>query len=85
MSSEFDTAYRYRVEHGYIGKGGVIMIFEGVPTAWVRQLDQAHHWCPDVIAIDEDGFAWIATGGSEEDGAKIWLPFDLTTGRRQIN
>ncbi|MGI4720992.1 MAG: hypothetical protein ACRYF6_21690 [Janthinobacterium lividum] len=69
-----DTATQWRKQHGYIGKGGVIVIFDGDAQGWMDRLRNPEHWRPGCIAVDELGHSWTAVNGNDQDGAKAWLP-----------
>lgn len=71
MNAE-ELAKTWREKHGYIGKGGVIVIFDGVVNSWVNELRNPEHWLPGCLAIDEDGNQWIAKGGGKRKGAESW-------------
>ena len=49
------VARRWREENGYVGRGGVIVLFEGDVQSWVNALRNPEHWLPGCVAIDEDG------------------------------
>ncbi len=70
-----DVAAAWRTEKGYTGKGGVIVIYDGVVNSWVTELRDPDHWAPGCIAIDESGNQWIAKGGNRQHGADRWEPF----------
>ena len=74
--SHADTARLWREEHGYVGCGGVVVLFNGVVGSWVNKLRNPGDWRPGCVAVDEDGKTWTAVAGSEQDGALIWLPDD---------
>jgi hypothetical protein len=67
-------AISWREEHGYVGRGGVVVIFEGAVNGWVDRLRNPDHWRPGCIAVDEQGRTWSTTGGTEQGGALMWLP-----------
>ena len=62
----------WRKEFGYTGKGGVIVICNGVVQGWVNELRDPDHWQPGCIAIDESGRRWEAVGGDNQKGAESW-------------
>jgi hypothetical protein len=74
---ELDTAKHWRERHGYVGRGGVVVLFEGEVQSWVNKLRNPEHWRPGCIAVDEDGRSWITLAGTEQNGALMWLPSDL--------
>lgn len=64
----------WRTRHGR--SGGVVVFSRGVVSSWVNELRNPEHWVPGVIAIDEDGAGWQATGGNDFDGATWWRPLN---------
>lgn len=71
-------AETWRAEHGYVGRGGVIIIFNGVVNSWVNELRDPDHWSPGCIAVDESGNQWISVGGNGQRGAVRWEPVSTT-------
>jgi hypothetical protein len=69
-------ARQWREENGYIGRGGVVVVFDGVVNSWVNALRNPKHWKPGSIAVDEAGCSWTTIVGSEQDGSLMWLPND---------
>ena len=69
-------ARRWRERYGYVGRGGVVIVFNGVADGWVYKLRNAHHQRPGCIAVDEEGKTWTSIGGTEQGGALMWLPKD---------
>ena len=65
-------AKNWRAENGYAGRGGVVVIFDGVVNGWVNELRDPDHWSPGCIAVDESGGQWISVGGNEQCGALRW-------------
>ncbi|KIG11204.1 hypothetical protein BurMR1_1864 [Burkholderia sp. MR1] len=39
-----DDARRYREQEGLVGKGGVVVFFQGEVQGWVNQLRNPDHW-----------------------------------------
>ncbi len=72
--SNFDVSRQWREDHGYVGRGGVIVLFRGQVQGWVNQLRNPEHWQPGCVAIDETGQSWTAIAGTERNGALMWLP-----------
>lgn len=72
-----DQARRWRVENGYAGRGGVVVLFDGQVQGWVDRLRDPGHWRPGCIAIDEVGHCWHSQGGNVQDGAAIWAPVTI--------
>ncbi|MDR5809286.1 hypothetical protein [Caballeronia sp. LZ019] len=64
-----DDARLYRVQEGLVGKGGLVVFFQGEVQGWVNQLRNFDHWQPGCIAVDEEGHSWTTIAGSERDGA----------------
>ncbi len=64
----------WRDEKGYTGRGGVIVIFDGVVNSWVNKLRDSDHWSPGCIAVDESGHQWVSSGGNMQRGAVRWEP-----------
>ncbi|MEM5403929.1 MULTISPECIES: hypothetical protein [Paraburkholderia] len=56
----FDDARRYREQEALVGKGGVVVFFQGEVQGWVNQLRNPEHWQPGCIAVDEQGAIWNA-------------------------
>lgn len=77
IKSPVEEAQRWRDEKGYSGCGGVVVIFNGSADAWVDKLRNPDHWQPGCIAVDENGRTWTAIGGTEQDGALMWLADDM--------
>ncbi|HGL4257942.1 MULTISPECIES: hypothetical protein [Burkholderia cepacia complex] len=69
-----DNAHRYREQEALVGKGGVVVFYQGEVQGWSSQLRNADHWRPGCIAVDEQGRTWTTIAGSEHDGALMWLP-----------
>jgi hypothetical protein len=71
-----EVACRWRQENGYVGRGGVVVLFNGEVQIWVNVLRNPGHWQPGCIAVDEEGRTWTTIAGNEGDGALMWLPND---------
>lgn len=69
-------ARTWREKHGYVGRGGVVIVFNGIADGWVYKLRNAHHQRPGCVAVDEEGKMWTSIGGTEQGGALMWLPND---------
>jgi hypothetical protein len=69
-------AQNWRRRHGYVGRGGVVIVFNGAADGWVYKLRNAHHQQPGCIAVDEEGKTWTAIGGDHAGGALMWMPDD---------
>ena len=70
-------AYQWREKWGYIGRAGVVVIYDGEVQGWVNELRNPEHWRPGCIAIDEGGRSWTTIIGTDQDGALMWLANDL--------
>jgi len=73
---DLQTAQTWRARNGYIGRGGVIVVFDCIAQGWVNELRNPETWRPGCIAVDESGNSWIAIGGNDRDGASTWMPRD---------
>jgi hypothetical protein len=74
MANLFEIARAWREAKGYVGRGGVIVIYEGEVNSWVDKLRNPEHWVPGCIAIDEAGNSWMTIAGTARDGSLMWLP-----------
>ena len=74
--SLFDEARRWRQQWGYVGRVGVVVVFEGKAQGWVNKLRNPERWQPGCVAFDEQGRSWTTIAGNERDGALMWLPND---------
>ena len=52
--------------------GGFDLAFAGEPIGWARELPEASHYEPGVVAVGPDGERWVARGGNAVDGAQSW-------------
>lgn len=73
---DLGTALAWRAQNGYIGRGGVVVVFDTLAQGWVNELRNPETWRPGCIAVDESGNSWIAMGGNDRDGASTWMPRD---------
>jgi hypothetical protein len=80
---DLQTAHEWRSRHGYLGKGGVIVVFDGLAQGWVNELRNPTNWCPGCIAVDETGHRWIAIGGNDREGAATWMPMDTHSWKKR--
>jgi hypothetical protein len=71
--TSFEIAVAWREEKGFVGRGGVGVLFKGEVQGWVNKLRNPEHWQPGCVAVDEDGHTWTTIAGSERDGALMWL------------
>lgn len=74
QADPLSLARSWREKHGYVGRGGVVIVFNGVADGWVYKLRNPHHQQPGCIAVDEEGRTWTSIGGTEQGGALMWLP-----------
>lgn len=74
--THFATAHRWRQENGYVGRGGVVVLFRGEVQSWVNALRNPEHWQPGCVAVDETGSQWMTVAGTANDGALMWLPVE---------
>lgn len=71
---EQETAKAWGEAEGYVGRGGVVVLFQGEVQSWVNKLRNPEHWQPRCVAVDEDGRTWTTLAGTDRDGALMWLP-----------
>ncbi len=83
--NDLNTALVWSAQNGYIGRGGVIVIFDGLPQGWVNELRNPETWRPGCIAVDETGHSWIAVGGNDQDGASKWMPRDTHPSKKCVS
>ncbi len=57
-------------------KGGVVVIHKKHVTGWMNQLRDPQNWKPGCYAVNEDGRIWMTVGGSPDDGATSWEPWN---------
>ncbi|TFE37150.1 hypothetical protein E2553_41835 [Paraburkholderia dipogonis] len=69
----FERARLWREDNGYVGRGGVVVLFGDEVQSWVNTLRNPEHWQPGCVAVDEAGRMWTTIAGSERDGALMWL------------
>lgn len=69
-----EEARRWREKWGYVGRGGIIVLFHGEVQSWVNELRNPEQWQPGCVAVDEQGRSWTAIAGNAQDGALMWLP-----------
>lgn len=72
-------AHRWREREGYVGRGGVVVVFAGQAAGWMNELRDPQNWEPGCIAVDEAGNTWTATGGEPQNGATRWMPNDSSS------
>lgn len=66
-----DLANRYRADNPRL-HGGYVVIYQGEVSGWTAGLATPESWCPDCIAVSEDGLCYEAQGGDDYNGAKSW-------------
>lgn len=69
-------ARHWREQCGYVGRGGVVVVYGGTAQGWVNTLRNPEHWQPGCVAVDEAGHTWVAVAGDGQDGARMWMPTD---------
>ena len=69
-NADLATQWRFKTKH--IGKGGVVIIYDGQIAGWTSTLREPEKWEPGVIAVTEQGEQYLAEGGSSYNGAKKW-------------
>lgn len=77
MTTLLEIAHTWREKNGYVGRGGVIVIYEEEVNSWVDRLRNPEHWVPGCTAIAEDGRSWTTVAGNAQDGALVWLPNEI--------
>lgn len=83
MINNMAVVRRWGEQWGYIGRGGVIVLFDGEVQSWVNQLRNPEHWQLSCIAFDEEGKIWTTIAGDQCDGALMWLPSDPIPNQRK--
>lgn len=68
-----EIAREWRLQNGYTGRGGVVVVWNDIVQSWVQKLCEPHHWQPGCIAVGEDESSWTTVAGNEKDGALLWL------------
>lgn len=64
---------RWREKYGYTGRGGVVVVLDGIAAGWRDQLSNSNHWRSGCVAVDEQGKTWTGIGGTDQEGALMWL------------
>lgn len=67
----------WREQNGYVGRGGMVVVYADEMQGWGSELSGPDNWVPGCVAVAEDGRTWITLGGNSEHGALMWLPIDL--------
>jgi len=76
MTDNLAAARRWREQWGYVGRGGIVVLFAGEVQSWVNELRNPERWQPGCVAVDENGKSWTTVAGTESTGALMWLPND---------
>lgn len=63
-------AAEYLSKTGY-PKSGHVVLFNGEPQGWCKELDRPSGWVPGCIAVSTKGYH-VATGGDDYNGADQW-------------
>lgn len=50
-----ELARQWRDQHGYSGRGGVVVVYQGEVSGWVDRLRDPGSWQPGCVAVDEGG------------------------------
>ncbi len=66
-----DEARRYREKESMVGRGGVVVFFDGEVQGWVNKLRNPEHWQPGCIAVDEHGRMWACQNFRVRGGLSI--------------
>lgn len=66
--TSIDEARRWRDQNSFVGRGGVVILFEGKAQGWANMLRNPEHWQPGCVAVDEDRRSWTAVAGDEQKG-----------------
>jgi hypothetical protein len=74
MTDNMAAARRWRQQWGYIGRGGVVVLFAGEVQSWVNELRNPENWEPGCVAVDENGNSWTTAAGTASTGALMWIP-----------
>lgn len=70
------AATRWRIDNGYTGRGGVVVVHEGTAQSWCAQLPDPNDWSRGCLAVDELGDkAWIVSGDEDQDFS-LWASVD---------
>jgi hypothetical protein len=67
-------AQAWRLQEGYTGRGGVVVVNNGQVQGWVNELRNPEHWVPGCVAVSEDRLSWTTLAGDDQAGALMWLP-----------
>ena len=53
-------------------EAGVVLIWNGSAYGWKSKLREAYTEKPGALAVDDAGHVYVAEGGDDYDGAKVW-------------
>ena len=74
MKKHFDLASKWREKQPESRRDtGVVLIWEGEVYGWKNQLRDPSSERPGAVAVDIDGHVFIAEGGDDYNGAKVWV------------
>lgn len=74
--SYIEEAKQFRERHNCVGRGGLVILYNGHAESWVNELRNPEHWRSGCMAIDDAGNTWTAVAGDEQNGALMWMPND---------
>lgn len=75
-----EAAHAWRHQNGYERMGGIVII-GSVYISWIERLRNPEYWPPGTVAVDSEGHAWLAVGGTRSCGAVVWMPTDAAAWR----
>lgn len=81
---DLQAAQEWRTRRGYTGRGGVVVVFDGIVQGWVDTLRDPEAWRPGCVAVDEIGCSWLAIGGNDQNGASTWMPRDAHSWNKRM-
>jgi hypothetical protein len=81
---DLQAAQEWRARRGYAGRGGVVVVFDGIAQGGVNELRNPEAWRPGCVAVDESGTSWLAIGGNDQDGASTWMPRDAQSWNKRM-
>lgn len=81
---DLQAAQEWRARSGYAGRGGVVVVFDGIAQGWVNELRDPQAWRPGCVAVDETGCSWRAIGGNDQHGALTWMPLDAHSWNKRV-
>ena len=60
-------------QQGHRATSGIALIWEEKVYGWKDKLRDAAHERPNSIAVDPDSNVFIASGGDDDQGARVWV------------